>query len=63
MCGDKDCPRFGCKSYWQGMAEVRARTVPSEADMTVIALIALGLLAILGRGIYVLARPYRTCRW
>lgn len=20
-CGDKDCPRFGCKSYWQGMAD------------------------------------------
>lgn len=18
-CGDRDCPRFGCKSYWQGM--------------------------------------------
>ena len=31
--------------------------------MTVTALIALGLLAILGRGIYVLFSPYRTCRW
>jgi hypothetical protein len=20
-CGDRDCPRFGCKSYWQGMAD------------------------------------------
>ena len=18
-CGDRDCPRYGCKSYWQGM--------------------------------------------
>ena len=20
-CGDHDCPRFGCKAYWQGMAD------------------------------------------
>ncbi len=20
-CGDRDCPKFGCKSYWQGMAD------------------------------------------
>jgi hypothetical protein len=20
-CGDRDCPRFGCKSYWAGMAD------------------------------------------
>jgi hypothetical protein len=20
-CGDKECPRFGCKSYWAGMAD------------------------------------------
>lgn len=20
-CGDKDCPRFGCKAYWEGMAD------------------------------------------
>ncbi len=20
-CGDHNCPRFGCKSYWQGMAD------------------------------------------
>ncbi len=21
MCGDKECPRFGCKAYWNGMAD------------------------------------------
>jgi hypothetical protein len=20
-CGDRDCPRYGCKSYWQGMED------------------------------------------
>ena len=20
-CGDRDCPKFGCKAYWQGMAD------------------------------------------
>lgn len=20
-CGDRDCPRYGCKSYWRGMAD------------------------------------------
>ena len=20
-CGDKDCPKFGCKAYWAGMAD------------------------------------------
>ena len=20
-CGNRDCPRFGCKAYWQGMAD------------------------------------------
>jgi hypothetical protein len=20
-CGDRDCPKYGCKSYWQGMAD------------------------------------------
>jgi hypothetical protein len=20
-CGNRDCPKFGCKSYWQGMAD------------------------------------------
>ena len=20
-CGDRDCPKYGCRSYWQGMAD------------------------------------------
>jgi hypothetical protein len=28
-CGDRDCPRYGCKNYWQGMDDCPG---PHEGD-------------------------------